>query len=120
MLIPGNKQQALATSIPGAVSNMSMLFQRRELVQRTCLCLGFTEQITYTLPFLRTMWQLSQSFLTDDRTFMPRAKTSDDEGVEGWWCGCEQAFNWRAVCGARRRVSRGLLEVSIARSILDF
>lgn len=51
---------------------------------------------------------------------MPRAKTSDDEGVEGWWCGWEQAFNWRAVCGARRRVSRGLLEVSIARSILDF
>lgn len=41
--------------------------------QHTCLCFGFFEHTTYTLPLRFTTLQPSHITLTDDLTFIPRA-----------------------------------------------
>lgn len=43
----------------------------KEEIGQTCLCLGFFEQMTYILPFLRTTKQPSQNFFTLLLTFIP-------------------------------------------------
>ena len=48
---------------------------------RTCLCFGFLEQMTYTLPFLFTTLHPSHMTFTDARTFIPLARTTFADGA---------------------------------------
>lgn len=72
-----------------------------------CLCFGFLLQIIYTYRpfFLRTLLHPSHSFLTELRTFMPRAcilaappPTLSPANRE--------VRSWTPDCGARRRLGR--------------
>lgn len=62
------------------------LWGENDVGPRTCLCFGFFEQTTYTLPFLLTTLHPSHMTLTEARTFMPLASAGIELRVgDTWW-----------------------------------
>jgi len=94
--------------------------------KRTCLCFGFFEHTTYTLPFLLTTLHPSHITLTEALTFIPRASAGVTEpgatvAASGWW-----AWEWpawpadrgRAIAACLRRWKRGRDEAKSGRSMV--
>lgn len=80
--MPVSNLQTCKLFIPASSSSSKYLSNRTYFPCR-CLCFGFSLQIMYTRPFLRTGLQPWHNRLTEDRVFMPRtccvAAVTDEE-----------------------------------------
>lgn len=82
-----------------------------------CLCFGFFEHTTYTLPFRFTMLHPSHMTFTDDLTFIPRAVDGISAVVPSDEIAGVELCMW-GIVGTRKRASSGLLEASKALNMM--